>query len=159
MLTVGEVGAADASSEKGIAAEERAFRRKVEGQGIRRVAGDVENIDGKVSDGDRGFTLEDLVDGKRRDVDRESPFAGALIQDEVGIVVRVAVFFGSNNVGVLDVVKMLVGEEEVIGDEVFTTDEVIDAFGSIEDENSRFCLNKVAVRLNGAAGVGDDFHC
>lgn len=109
-------------------------------------------------DGEGIFRVYEMVDLIRRDLDWEAhEFSRFFVEDELGVMWFEGMDFytcGVEGGDVFDVVKVLVGEEEVGSAEVELSEVLCDAERGVDDEAGAIFLSEdVAVGLNDAACV------
>lgn len=88
----------------------------------------------------------------------KAPVAGLLVESEVAAEGTLGVDGSFEEVGVFDVVEVLVGEEEGIGGEVFGGEPREYIFGGIDEEGSGVGLEDVGIGGDKTAGVGEELH-
>ena len=161
MASSGEVGAADGSGEKGVPAKGEGVLREVEDEAVGGVSGDREEAEVESAQAEGIPALKEVVHGVGFDLDGEAPTAGGHVEDQVGVPLGEGVD-GSAHPGqfggVLDVIKVLVGQEQGDGGEPAGANDLRDALRGVDDEEALVGFQKIAVGGDGASGEDAGSH-
>ena len=157
VVAAGEVGPADTTLKKGVAAENGIVSGEVESNGVGRVTRDVEEGDFFQSEVDDVAICKGLLGPKGGNADGKAEGAGDIFADDCRVVIRVrknAEALRGEGGNVFYVVEMLMREKKVRGIKAAFEDELSHASGGVDDEAGVFRFNEEAVSLDGAAGEG-----
>lgn len=165
IATPGKVGATDGLGEKSVPSEGDGLFGEVKDEAVRRMARDVEEIEGLASEVQGLFAFEDPVHGVGLDGDGQSPSCGFLGEGQIGAHGGEGVNGGthlSQFGGIFDVIEMMVGEEQGEWGQAGGANLFCHSFRGIDDDETLGGFQKVAIGGDRASGVsewdhGEDF--